>query len=69
MEEQNACEKRRKGVFHGCVVWGWASEVLGRGGSLDNSAGQFRRQHRPRERPLLPAATPELDDLSPCATQ
>lgn len=29
--EQDACLRRRRGVFHGFVVWGWASEVLGRG--------------------------------------
>ena len=28
-EEQNACEKGRKGVFHGCVVWGVGGRSLG----------------------------------------
>ena len=60
MKEQDAWERRRVCVFHGCVVWGRVVEVLGRGGSLDNSAPACEiGQHGPR--PLLLLHLGELD--------
>ena len=70
LEEQNACEKRRKGVFHGCVVWGWMGEVLGRGGSPDNSAKLDAWATRALSVRFLPALRYlyllDNDDLLPC---